>query len=226
MASASMVRRRIQVSLNTTLSPAARSKHLAAFARRELRNLIQSGRASDAYTRVVDGRRDVSEDAVRGDGRGVITYYFSYTTEATMFAIAYLQRRSPVRSGRFRRGFIVSVNGRMIPAGSFNPRSAPSDAEIIITNTEPYNRKVDVQQVGGRTLHFNVPPKMYEDCARAVNRRFGNTIRATRYYDIDFSGKYRLRARQVRKSGRYAGRVVRAKGDYVQSPGLIIAIRK
>lgn len=232
MANAATFRRNLRVRLDQALGPAARSRLLAQTARQERDRLIAEGRAPASFRRFVDGHPDTSEDTVRGDGRGVILYQFSYTAEAAVFALAYLQGRAPIESGRFRRSFFVGVNGRFIRAEAFRPEQVPADAELIIGNSQPYNRKIDVQEIGSRTqvltwrrLGYAVPPNLYADAGRAVRRRFGNSVDAYRVHDIDFPGKYRLQQAQVALTGRRTGRVYRRAGQTVQSPALIISPR-
>jgi hypothetical protein len=189
------------------LSGPARSAKLAAFARTGLAELIASGKASPSYRRFVDGREGAQESDVRPDG--VILYEFSYIAEAVLFAITFLQGRSPVRSGRFRESFIVAVDGRPIPARQFQPRSVPLTAEVIIYNKQPYSRKVDVQTVGGRRLRFSTPAGLFDDCARAMKRRFGNSFTAKRLYSVAAPGQYVLRRGPK-------------KGRRVDSPAVVI----
>ena len=177
----------ITVAVEQGASAAARSSTLANAARAGVADLIASGQAAPAYTRFVDGVRDASEDAVRPDG--AILYQFAYMGEVVTFALAFLVTRSPFLSGRYAHGFMVSVNGRPVPATSFQADSVPGDAEIFIYNIEPYSRKVDVQLIGQRRMRFSVPPGLFDDAATAVSRQFGNLIRATRLYTLSFPGQ-------------------------------------
>ena len=86
-------------------------------------------------------------------------------------------------------------------------------SEVFIANAEPWNRLVDVQLAGGKPVRFSVPAEMYLDCAKAISRRFGNSVSADREYDIDFPGKYRLLTGP-------------RQGKPVQSPGLVIRARR
>lgn len=189
------------------LSGPARSAKLAAFARDGVAKLIAEGKAAPTYRRFVDGREGAQESDVKPDG--VIQYEFSYIAEAVLFALAFLQARSPVRSGRFRESFVVAVDGRPIPARQFQPRSVPLAAEVIIYNLQPYSRKIDVQTAGGRRLKFSTPAGLFDDCARALRRRFGNTVVGKRLYSVSFPGQYTLRRGEK-------------KGQRVNSPAIVI----
>jgi len=192
-----------------TLSPAARSAMLAEHARQALANVQASGRAGLVYRRIVDGVADAPEEAVRGDGSGRILYRFSYQAEAAAWALAFLKARSPARTGAFRDSFYFGVDGRFVPAGSFNPGSVPLDAEITIGNTEPYSRRIDVQMDGAQVLRFSVPSGLFDDCVRAVRREFGGLVKARRVYSLSFPGQYVLR-RGARR------------GQRVQSPAIVL----
>lgn len=213
---------RLKAYVDANLSPAARSKRLATLARQARDELIRDRRASTTYETIVDGRKGASEDQVRGTGGGTIVYAFSYGAEAAVYALTFLRARSPVRSGKFRESFWVSVDGRYIPPGRFSAASVPPGAEIIIGNTEPYNRKVDVQLAGNRRLRFSVPAGLYDDAARAINRQFRGVITCKRVYTVKFPGQYVVKVRPPpdpkpktwRRNGNTKGRV--------QSPALVI----
>lgn len=211
------LRQQVKAFVDANLAPAARSKRLAALAREMRDGLIKSGRASAKYETFVDGRQGAPEDAVRGTGGGSILYLFSYQAEAVVFALAFLRERSPAKSGKFRDSFFVSVDGRFIPSGQFSAKSLQPGAEVIIGNTQPYNRKVDVQLVGRKTLHFSTPAGLYDDCARALKRQFRGAIDARRVYSIQFPGQY-----QLKNLGRYKHKPGN-RGGKVQSPAIIIS---
>lgn len=215
-------RQQIKIYTGALTDPGQRSARLAAVARDALAALQASGRAGPAYTLFVDNRPASSEDSVRGDGTGKILYQFSYIGDAVIFALDFLKARAPSRSGKYRNSFFVGVDGRFVNASAFSPDSVPPTAEIIIGNSQPYNRKVDVQLSGGKVLQFSVPPGEYDDCAAALKQRFGNTLSAKRLYDVNFPGKYLLHRDQRRKSGRRAGSAVRRAGDAGQSPAIVI----
>lgn len=209
----SVFRLATKVFVDKELSVEARSARLAAAARAGVADLISTGRASPNYRRFVDGREGAQEETVNGRD-GVILYEFSYIAETVAFALAFLRGRSP-RSGSakkdprypnaYRDCFVVAVDGRPIPAASLNPRSIPLNAEIMIYNSQPYSRRVDVQFDGKKSLKFNVPPGLFDDAARAVRARFGNTATAKRLYSVTFPGGY-----------------VRKTGQRTDSPALII----
>ena len=204
----STFRQSIRVFVDANLSPAAQSARLAGAARTAVADLVASGQAGPRYTTYVDGQAGADESRVKP--RGVILYEFSSIGDAAEFAVTFLIARSgPAVSGAYRAGFVVAVNGRPIPARMFRKASVPPDAEVLIYNVEPYSRKIDVQLSGGRRLKYRTPPNLFDDAARAVKGRFGNSVAARRLYTIRFAGQATIRR------GKAAGRIV-------DSPALVL----
>jgi hypothetical protein len=204
-------RRNLDVFVQDNLTAEARSAKLARFARAALADVQQRGEGSKQVTRFVDGREGVPEETVRPNG--VILYRFGRLAPAIAFALSYLRARSP--GTNYTAGFFVGVSatadidGRPIPAAMFNPATMGGDARTVtIGNSEPYNRRVDVQMDGTRALRFSVPPNLYADCAAQVQRRFPGLV-ARRVYTLDMPGQYRL------KTGPRAGKPV-------HSPAIVI----
>ncbi|AWK90347.1 hypothetical protein [Azospirillum thermophilum] len=225
--------RQLSLFIDRTLSPAAQSRRLAEVARRERDALIAAGRASPSYRWWVDGREGAPEDTVAPAGGGQIVYRFSSLGAVTAFALEFLIARSPPRSAapinpktgktaHYRDGFYVGVNGRFIPASVFEPGAVPPGAEIVIGNTQPYSRKVDVQLVGHQSLTFSVPPGLFDAAAKAIAARYGDFVTVKRVYTMRFPGQYLLRAEQVTNKGRSRRRL----GKPVESPALIITSRR
>ena len=231
--------RQIEVFINRHLNPEAAALAFADHARAELEGMIGRREVPDRYTRFVDGREGVPERQVKPGG--TIAYSFTYNAEIAVFALAFLfhrapQRRNPARSRSgpgpgsrrypkpYRESFWVSINGRFIAPGQFDPERVPSGPlEIIIGNMQPYGRKVSTQMVGNRALQFETKEYLFYDAAKAVNARFGNVVTADDVADIDFPGKPKLeRAQTVRGASH---RIKRYAGTYVESPALIIKPR-
>lgn len=211
-------RRSVDVFIAKSLSPAARSAQLARAAEEGTKNLIQAGRASPRYVRRVDGKEGAPASSVRPDG--VIVDRFSYLGEAAAFALAFLQGRAPKGSGTYRASFYLGLSssigggGKFVMASQFNPDAVTTDIEeIVIGNTQPYSRKVDVQLIGTKPLKFSVPAGLFEDARSAVRRRFGNFADARRVYTRNFPGQYMLRGGK-------------RPGKPVESPALVISLRR
>src|SRR6478736_1493605 len=205
--SGQIFRRSIEVFISRELSPEARSKHLASVARAGLREIL-GAKNSDVYTKTVDGVQGLSEDLVKAEG--VIRYEFSILPSVLGFLLGYLRNRAPVRSGRYRDSFFVGINGKMVMAKDINPKHLPLDAEVFIGNTQPYNRRVDVQRDGTKALSFSVPPDLYRDAAHAADRRFGALLDIFRIYTMEFPGQYIL------KRGPRAGKRVHSPGIHIK----------
>ena len=233
MGNAQAFRRQLLLFADRTLSPAAQSRHLAERARRERDALIAAGRASSSYRWWVDGREGAPEETVAPADGGRIVYRFSALGAVAAFALSVLIERSPRRSAapidartgktaHYRDGFYVGVDGKFIPAAVFEPTAVPPGAEIVIGNTQPHSRKVDVQLVGDRPLRFSVPAGLFDDAAKAVAARYGDVVTVKRIYTMRFPGQYVLRHDQVRANGRPRRRA----GTPVESPALIITSRR
>lgn len=211
MARAVAVTRQASVFIAAHLSPQAQARALAEAAKRDVAQLIAAGRASPDFTRFVDGRQGAAEETVRAGG--TIAYRFAYAGEVAAFALAFLRQRAPVGQGTYRESFYLGLDGRFVPAAQFNPATMGEVAEIVIGNTQPYSRKVDVQLVGGQALQFSVPAGLFEDAATAIQRRFGRLVTARRRGTMRFPGQYRA------TEGARAGRLV-------ESPAVIITFRR
>lgn len=146
------------------LSQEAISAELAKFARQEVARVISSGEAPAHYTRYVNGREGLPEEAV--EAPGPILYTFSNWKLVIEAALEALINASPRQSGAFRKSFVVIVGGKLVSTYD----TIPSEAEVIITNAQPYVRKMQVG-FGGSTV--NLPPRPFDVARRAVMSRFG-----------------------------------------------------
>ena len=137
------------------------SEQLALFARQQLADVQASGQGSEVYDLYVNNRPAASEFDV--EMAGSIVYVFSWFEDVIRAALTALIKASPRKSGRFASSFVVLVNGRIVdPATPIG-----SATEVIITNVQPYVRKI---QVGA--IQMSVPPNMFERAGRAVRRQF------------------------------------------------------
>jgi hypothetical protein len=215
-----MYSREITLFVEGHLDPRKSALAFAEEVRRRLAGMVAAKRVPPKYRHFVDGREGADFRAVRPGG--TIAAAFSYNADILLFALSFLQARSPSRTGNYRNSFFVGIGGKFVMARSLNPAHVPDGpVELVVGNTQPYHRKVDVQTVGNRRLRFSVPPGMFHDAAKAVNARFGNVVTAKRVHDIDFPSKYRLKQAQMR-TGTRSHSVKRGAGTYVESPALII----
>lgn len=166
------------------LEPAAISALLAQAAKQALVEAQSQGVAAREFVRSVNGRVGAPEESVIAPGP--IVYSFNWLPEIAAYALAFVEERSPVASGRFRRSWFVMVNGALVT----DFEAVPLDAEIIITNDQPYARKIEVGH-----MKMRVPPGIVEDAQQAVMRRYGNIVKARKRF-INLSGAYVLSGNQ------------------------------
>ncbi|NSL92913.1 hypothetical protein [Acetobacter syzygii] len=165
---------REQVNLQISRGTSAQAIHAAVAQKsRFIRDTaIQQGRASPVYVTKVDGRRGAAEETAHLSG-GTITYVFSQLAQAANWALDECRKRSPVRSGAFRKSWAVLVDGKLWDAA---PATIPMGTEVWIVNTMPYARKIEV---GGQKI--KVDPQIVEAVRQIVPRRF-NGIKAQRAF--------------------------------------------
>jgi hypothetical protein len=181
------------------LEPAAINAALAKFARQEVAKAIAGG-ASPVYDRFVNGREGLPEDAVHAPGP--IVYEFINWPLIVGTALEELRRRVPSRSGRYAASFMVLAN--QAPVADF--RSIPAEAEVIVFNTQPYTRKIEVGANKTGKKHF--------DLTRAsLSRRFGAAFKfETRFLNIKTGVApgvpYILKRSRTRRKDRAAGQAL------------------
>lgn len=204
--------RQTEVFVARHCSPQAVARLLAQTARDGTAELIRSRRASPRFIRYVDGRANAAAESVKANG--VIVDVFDNWGDIITFAIAFLRKRAPHDSGDYVKSFFLGLDGKMVDADAFNPRTVGSLSEVIIGNTQPYNRLVDVQLAGRNRIRFSVPEDIFRDAGRAIEREFKRAVMARREYNLDFPGKHRLTGRGP------------SRGKLVESPGLILTPRR
>lgn len=123
---------------------------LAAFAKREVRNLISSGAAPSSYQRYVNGVLGAPEESVRAPGP--IIYEFTNWPLVIRTAIDELQKRVPRKSGRYAASFLVLADGK--PVADYLQISP--NAEVTILNPQPYTRKMETGANRTGARHFDL----------------------------------------------------------------------
>lgn len=197
------------------LSSAALSLRLATATADYRDSLIRAGRASPKYETYVDGSRSDNMNTVKRS----ILIDFDYGSDAAGFVLGYLIAGSPERSGRYAKSFMVSVNGAPgIPAAQFDATKTDSQSTIIIYNTQPYSRKVDVQMIGTRRLRYKSQQFLFQAAVDQAKKRFGNQANIVRIYNVNFLGKYVTKVHQFRLTGKNAGKIARPAGTSIDSP--------
>lgn len=120
------------------------------------------------FTRFVDGRQGAPEESVRAGG--VITYLYPRLDAVVQYAMEVLFDLSPVLSGAYRNSHTLFVGGAAVE----NLKGWLPDAEIVITNTVPYARKIEL---GVMKMRVAGSAKVYAQAAKKVRARFGNVAK-------------------------------------------------
>ncbi|KQZ31583.1 hypothetical protein ASD50_15040 [Mesorhizobium sp. Root552] len=145
-----------------SLEPAEINRAVATFARKELARVISEGIASPTFERFVNGRQGAVEESYQAPGS--IVYEFTNWPMVIVAALDELKKRGPrPRSGRFDSSYIVIAGGRTVVTDFTKIRA---DAEVIITNFQPYVRKAEVGRLGIPEL------RLFRGTARVLANRF------------------------------------------------------
>lgn len=198
------------------ISPQNIARELALFAQSELAKAIADGEGSSQYNRYVNGNLDAPESSVVPPGP--IVYDFIWWQEIVEYALQYLIERSPNKSGRYKHSWFVMVAGTPVS----DLTQIPLTAEVMITNDQPYHRKIDVGH-----MHMSVPPFIVEEARLAVNRIFGNIITARRTL-VSLPNGYVLKGyfrRGVRPRARTKLRKDTQAGAVMTYPALVLQMR-
>lgn len=198
------------------LAPEAIAAELAKFARSGLAEAIASGEGSPSYEKFVNGRPDAEEETVIPPGP--IVYTFNWWTEIIEFALEYLQHRSPRRSGRFRESWFVMLNDNRIT----DPSRIPINSTVILTNDQPYARKIEVGH-----MQMSVPHGVVEDARVAVRRQYGAIVDVKKTF-VRLRNGYVLKGRFTRGVRQFSRTRLRpdvAAGEQVTYPALVLNMR-
>lgn len=161
--------RDIALLLDQELSPGARSRRLAEFAKDQLAIAQDQNRralgAVPPHETFVDGAAGRSVESVKADG--VIVFEFRLIQDALGAIGEMLVKASPVRTGRFQSSHILFADGVEV-----DPGRIPVDAsEFAFVNTQPYARKIE------RGLSPQAPEGVFNVVAVLAARRYGNLAR-------------------------------------------------
>ena len=215
------------------------SREVALFAKSSLAELIQSGEANSNYTRFVNGRQGAPEEAFNvrsGAMPGPILYQFAWWQELITDALAELVKRSPKRSGRYGRSFIVLANQAPVT----NYQTIDGSAEVIIFNAQPYTRKIEVG-----AMSMSVPPRHFDAANATLRRKYGTKGSfsiMTRFLQIgsgidprvpyilkgEYAGRYNAQRKAIKagalisSANRLARRKDRDAGQALTYPALVL----
>jgi hypothetical protein len=194
MSLAGSFKRTVDVFVASRTSVPAVKAYLADQAQVNAQALIDAGRASPRYRKFVNGVENADPTTIRLDGTGTIAYLFASLNEAAGYALTYAINHSPEKSGRYRASWFLLVNGQ--PFTGADLRDIPLGAEVVLSNFQPYHRKIDV---GG--MRMSVAPQIVEQTRQAVLRRYPS-ITAERKF-ITIPGGYVLQRHGVRSGLHY-----------------------
>jgi hypothetical protein len=207
--------RRLTLASRSLVDPKYLPQALARFARDTRDELIARGDASPRYETSVNGIAGRSEDQVRLPGP--IVYRFEYLEEVVSVGLRLLREGAPVLSGRYRDSFFAMVNGSPVSETA----DLPLGAEVILTNDQPYSRKI---QVGAQQT--SVPSHLFDRVQKALRRTFGDLVMVELRF-IPLQGGYVLRRRGTRAhlSGTRKRRPDVRAGDDLTYPALVINVK-
>lgn len=209
----------VEVVAREDLSPQARSRSIAGFARQQLASAQQTnarvlGRVPRHET-FVDGRKGAPLEAVRPAG-GTIVFTFELIDDLLRWIARMLVERSPVRSGDYARGHRLFADSVEVPMGAGTP--IPPAEVYTFANLVPYARKIEVGKTNsGRDFVIQVPNRIYERTAKDARARFGNLVKITSSYRAPIGGAIRA----------YGGAASRPGGieRRSRSPAIIVTVR-
>jgi len=160
------IERDIAVMLDETLSPEARSLHLAQFAREQLAEAQLVNQQAlgflPKHETFVDGRENAALETVRPDG--VIVFEFEMLNDIFAQIGEMLLQASPIRSGRYSRSFLFLADDVVVDPGALVPEAS----EYTFVNTMPYSRKIE------RGQSAQAPDGVFQAVAAIASRRFSN----------------------------------------------------
>jgi hypothetical protein len=189
------------------------NKELAKFAKQELKKVIASGEASPIYETFVNDHRG-PVDSVQAPGP--VLFVFNNWPAIIQEAMQQLEKFAPRRTGRFARSFIVVVNGRTVQ----DWQAIPAISEVIITNFQPYVRKVE-----SGALSPTTPAHVFDRAKSALSRKYSRGFSFTMRFMNLGSGvhpkiPYILKNHLLNAKGKT--RKGRMAGDPISYPSIII----
>jgi hypothetical protein len=197
-------------------------QHTIAVAEKAL--VDEVGRGFDASPVVVtDGMPRRHYDQVKPFGKIEFIANTSLA-EAVRWALTQLQKRSPVKTGRYASSHVVLLNGEEVKGNIWATlrRVKPTD-KVQIVNPQPYARKIERATSSRKTgrqarkaLSSQARSGVYQPVLRALVSRFGKSM----FFDF----KYVKLAGAAKVWGRAGGRrselapreIIRGKGGRIE----------
>lgn len=215
MARIKSIRKDLQLA-TAHMDPAAIAGELAQFARDSLAEAIREGEASPRFERYVNGRLGAPESSVVPPGP--VLYEFQWWREIVEFGLQALMERSPVRSGLYKKSWFAMVGASVVS----DLDTIPVDEKVILTNNQPYSRKINVGH-----MKMSVPPGVVEDVKRTIMSRYGNMIECKATM-ITLPGGYILKGvfrKGIRPNARTKLRKDTMAGAQMTYPSLVLSMR-
>jgi hypothetical protein len=165
MTKISVVSRDVEAMVAEAADPARRVEMFVSFAREAFGEV-------DAQNRAAAGREIPSTHAVDGVAGAplasakvgsTIAWEWQLGIGIVAETLALLISGAPKRSGRFSKSFLVFADGVETAPEAIPPETI----EVVITNTQPYARKIERGKVGGK-------PAFFQGVAAVARSRFGN----------------------------------------------------
>ncbi len=162
----------IAILIAQDLSPEARSRAFAEFAREGLADAQETNKEAlgrvPPHVTVVDGVPNRSEDSVKPDG--TIVYEFELAQQMLEWIGEQLVEHSPVKTGKYAQSHRLFMDGVEVNTDSV---SAFDGQEYVFLSVVPYARKIEGN--GSRPPESSqAPDGVYEVVAALAQRRFGN----------------------------------------------------
>jgi hypothetical protein len=172
---------------------AARQKHIQ-IARAGLAKFLASQSVRPMVHIEVEGHPASSEDQVKPFG--VIAYRLTRMREIVAFALREARRLSPVKSGRYQGSWFSMIGGSEVAM-----EAIPTNATVMVTNDQPYARKIHVGARG-----FEVHRGIVEKVRQLVQQKYGAVVEAQINF-ITLQGGWRLKRglRKIHQGRRYGG---------------------
>lgn len=173
------VERTTYVRLAADLSPEAKSRAFAAFARQGLEAEQAKQRAFSGrelpFEQYVDGRQGAPLESVRPNG--VIMFEFELVLDVLRWIGDMLVQNSPVLTGRYQDSHVMFADGVQVDIDTA-PGMVPPAQEYVFLNVQPYARLIELG------WSDQTPDGVYQGVASMAQRRFGNVAKIRFTYRV------------------------------------------
>lgn len=202
---AQLFEKNIRFALQDVFPPEFQKRH-AEFARQVKQAYLKQHSVPPAVETFVDGRNGADENSVKP--YGLIRYEFFHLAGMGQMMLETARAESPTASGKYRDSWFLMVDGK-------RTNEIPADAkEIVLTNDQPYHRKLEVT-TNVKKLKLNRPPGIVQIVEQKLLREFGDNISVAVAF-IDLPDAYILITDRPRRD--------RRKGMRITYPAVIVSL--